>query len=129
MKNLRFLSQVFFLAGLSACTSGNCRSQKNDAADEKLVAAVAAATTTPASHIKVFKYDGSLQCGMGKAISLSDMQKELTGIAVYSAENKADGLMHIQACGTPTGRANVYEIEKTQLEAAKKKSFREWTFE
>ena len=97
--------------------------------DQKALAAVALGSASTASHVKVFKYDGSLQCGMGKPISLSDMQKELAGIAVYSAENKADGLMHIQACGTPTGRANVYEIEKAQLDTAKQKSFREWTFQ
>lgn len=121
------LVALLFSVVLAACTSGNCRSQKTGSAEEKAMAtAVMAAAGT---HVKVFKYDGSLQCGMGKAISLSDMQKELTGLAVYSAENKPDGLMHIQACGTPTGRANVFEIEKSQMDLAKKKSFREWTAE
>ncbi len=126
MRILVVLPLVFLLG---ACMSGNCRSQKVEGGDAKQLAAANAAMVNPTAHIKVFKYDGSQQCGMGKAISLSEMQKELAGIAVFSAENKADGLMHIQACGTPTGRANVYEIEKTQLDTAKKKSFREWTFE
>lgn len=92
-------------------------------------AAATQVTNNPQTRVKVFKYDGSLQCGMGKPIPVSEMQKELAGITVYSAENKPDGLMHIQACGTATGRANVYEIDKTALEAAKKKGFKEWTFE
>lgn len=78
-------------------------------------------------RIKVYKYDGSLQCGMGKAIAFEVMQKELKNIKVYSASNKPDGLMHIQQCGTPTGTANVYEIDKKDLEAAKKLGFKLWT--
>ncbi len=98
--------------------------------DEKaLNQAAAQISTNSQARIKVFKYDGSLQCGMGKAIPAAEMQKELEGITVYSAENKPDGLMHIQVCGSPTGRANVYEIDKSSLELAKKKGFKEWTFE
>lgn len=98
--------------------------------DEKTIAAASVqATNSPAARVKVFKYDGSQQCGMGKAIPVAVMQKDLAGITVFTAENKADGLMHIQACGTPTGRANVYEIERTSLEVAQKKGFKEWVFE
>ena len=75
------------------------------------------------------KYDGSLQCSMGKAIEPAEMQKELKGLTVHSAINKADGLMHIQQCGTPTGKANVYEIDKKDLPEAKKRGFKEWTFD
>jgi hypothetical protein len=115
---------------LLGCTSGNCRTQRTEKMDEKAInAASAQATSSPSAKVKVFKYDGSQQCGMGKAIPVAEMQKELSGITVHSAENKPDGLMHIQACGTPTGRANVYEIDKTSLEAALKKGFKQWTFE
>jgi hypothetical protein len=113
-----------------ACQSGNCRSQRTTVADEKAVnEAVAQVSTNAQARVKVFKYDGSLQCGMGKPTGIADMQKDLKGFAVYSAENKTDNLMHIQACGTPTGRANVYEIDRNSLEEVKKKGFKEWTFE
>ena len=82
--------------------------------------------TSELDRIKVYKYDGSLQCGMGKAIAFEVMQKDLKNIKVYSAANKPDGLMHIQQCGTPTGTANVYEIDKKDLEAAKKLGFKLW---
>lgn len=112
------------------CTSGNCRSQRPPTTDEKTLATYAAQGTDVAqARVKVFKYDGSLQCGQGKQVSLSEMQKDLGNIVVFSSENKADGLMHIQACGTPTGKGNVYQIEKSQLDAALKKGFREWTFD
>lgn len=78
--------------------------------------------------IKVFKYDGSLQCGMGKGTPLEEMQKELVGIAVQSAENRNDGLMRIQLCGAPTGQANVYEIPKADLEKAQALGFKAWSF-
>jgi hypothetical protein len=120
------------------CASGNCR-QVQDAQAQQLAAGAPAVkpgdipvTNTNAGandKVKVYKYDGSLQCGMGKAIAAGDMQKELKGLTIYSANNKADGLMHIQQCGTPTGKANVYEIDKKDLAEAKKRGFKEWTFE
>ena len=119
------------LVFLTACSSGNCRSQMESSAalnpnPEAQSKATAAAVT---ERMKVFKYDGSLQCGMGAGKPVNEMAKELSGVRIYSSENKPDGLMHIQACSTPTGRANVYEIDKSSLEAAKKKGFKEWTFE
>ncbi len=118
------------LLGLVGCTSGNCRSYRTESLDEKTIAAqtaqVSAGTQT---RTKVFKYDGSKQCGTGKAITITDMQKDLGTIVVYSSENKADGLMHMQVCGSNTGRANVYEIDQSNLDEAKKRGFKEWTFE
>lgn len=120
MKNIFF---VIFFAGLVGCTTGNCRSQKGPNTDinpsrEVLVT----------EKIKVFKYDGSLQCETGKATALSEMQKELKGIEVFGSENKSDGLMRIQVCGSPTGRANVYEINKKDLQIAIDKGFKVWTY-
>ena len=130
MKTQSSLVFLALAAVLVGCANGNCRSQRPPVTDEKTLATYAAQGTDVAqSRIKVFKYDGSLQCGQGKATSLVEMQKQLGTIVVFGAENKADGLMHIQACGTPTGKANVYQIEKTQLEAASKLGFREWTFD
>ena len=86
-------------------------------------------TVQPKDRVRVYKNDGSLQCGMGSSISLDDMQKDLKSVKVYSSSNKPDGLMHIQMCGSPTGRCNIYEIDRSNLEAAKKLGFSEWTYE
>lgn len=135
----KMLSAIAIL--VVGCASGNCRHQAEQKAAQNAVNNPAAATETkpettlPAGaqmksdRVKVFKYDGSLQCGMGKAIALDTMKKDLKGISVYSSANLQDGLMHVSACGTPTGKANVYEIDRANLEKALKAGFREWTFE
>jgi hypothetical protein len=79
--------------------------------------------------VKIYKYDGSLQCGQGKAADLDNMAKELKGITVFSSKKQSDGLMHIQVCGSPTGTANVYEILEADLPRAEKLGFKKWTFE
>jgi hypothetical protein len=79
-------------------------------------------------RIFVYKYDGALQCGLGHGIKAYIMEKELKDVAVFSRENKPDGLMHVQACGQPTGRANVYEILRSDLAKAKKIGFMLWRF-
>lgn len=119
-----------FAVIVGGCSSGNCRSQKEAQANEQSPKTqVEMKSEAPISdRVQVYKYDGSLQCGMGKAISVADMQKDLKEIKVYSSVNKTDGLMRIQQCGTPTGTANVYEIEKKDLEAAKKLGFKLWTY-
>jgi hypothetical protein len=121
MKNSFFGVLVLCLS--SSCVSTNCRLQEAESmkkATEKTVSILTA---------KVYKYDGSLQCGMGKSIPVKDMQTELASIKILSANNKNDGLMRIQLCGSPTGNANVYEISKEDLEKALALGFREWTFE
>lgn len=80
-------------------------------------------------RIKVYKPDGSLQCGQGKAIPVKDMESELKGIKVYSSSNQNDGKMRIQLCGSPTGNSNVYEIDRKDLDAALKLGFKEWLAE
>lgn len=82
-----------------------------------------------ADKVWIFKYDGSKQCGMGKAISLEDMKKDLEGITIYASEKKSDGMMRTQVCGSPTGQTNRYQINKDQLELAQKKGFKLWIFE
>jgi hypothetical protein len=76
--------------------------------------------------IKIYKYDGSRQCGQGTLMGLEAMAKELKGIAIFSQENKNDGMMRIQMCGAPTGNANIYEINVSDMKKAFKKGFREW---
>jgi hypothetical protein len=115
------------LFALIACQSGNCRSNRTDKEKESKKSD-ALVNTGSQNRIKVFKYDGTLQCGMGKSIPLAEAQKELAGLTVYSADNKNDGLMRIQVCGAPTGRANVFEIDLSALDKAKAMGFKEWTF-
>jgi hypothetical protein len=109
---------------LIGCAQGNCRSQKLDSVEP-----TGTTLALLSQRIRVYKYDGSKQCGMGKAVSLDEMKKQLGDIAVFSQMNMADNLMRTQVCGNDTGRANVYEIDQSRLEDAKKKGFKEWTFD
>ncbi|MES2962418.1 MAG: hypothetical protein V4760_00915, partial [Bdellovibrionota bacterium] len=43
---------------------------------------------------------------------------------VFSRDKRADGLMHIQVCGSPTGQINVYEIPVSALKEAEGKGFK-----
>jgi hypothetical protein len=74
-------------------------------------------TVFSADTVKVFRYDGSLQCGMGQAVPLDEMAKELTAanIKVLSSEKRVVPGFIIALCGAPTGIANVYEIAKDDL--------------
>jgi hypothetical protein len=78
------------------------------------------------NKVKIFKPDGTLQCNQGQKISMDVMAKELTGIQIFSSDNKHDGLMRIQLCGKPTGNNNVYEISSTDLEQALALGFKKW---
>lgn len=125
---------------LFGCATGKCVNQTSGAG-APVVAAPTSTTSNPSTaggsmkpespleRVKVYKPDGSLQCGQGKAIPLAEMQKELKNIRVYSSSNKNDGMMRIQVCGSPTGNSNVYEIDRKDLAAALKAGFKEWTFD
>ena len=70
-----------------------------------------------ADTVQVFRYDGSLQCGMGQAVALDEMAKEFTAvnIRVLSSEKRVVPGFIIALCGAQTGIANVYEIAKDDL--------------
>lgn len=128
MKKLGLLCFVF----LAACANSNCRAIRDEKAGPEAPIKKEMdplSRTAVADRVRVFKPDGSLQCGQGRAISASEMQKDLKDIHVFSAINKNDGMMRIQQCGTPTGNANVYEIDRKDLAAAIKLGFKEWTGE
>src|SRR5713226_6910751 len=74
-------------------------------------------TVFSADTVRVFRYDGSLQCGMGQAVPLDEMAKELTAvnITVFSSEKRVVPGFIIALCGAPTGLANVYQIAKDDL--------------
>lgn len=110
-----------------SCSTTHCRDLKSDST-VKSAASKIQESASVTEKVKVYKIDGSLQCGMGKPISLADMQKEFGDLKVYKSENKNDGMMRIQLCGSPTGQCNVYEIDRANLEAAVKLGFKEWLF-
>ena len=122
MATLKFISLFFVILPIIgvSCTSTHCRLKEI----EKLSAKQEVKVKT----VRVYRYDGTLQCGMGKRISIEEMQKDLKDIPVISSAHLNDGLMRIQLCGSPTGDANVFEIEEIHLEKAKALGFREWTF-
>lgn len=79
-------------------------------------------------RILVYKYDGSRQCGQGTTVPLEAMAKDLQPISIFSKTKKNDGLVRIQMCGAPTGRANVYEISQKDLPKAKALGFKVWNY-
>ncbi len=129
IKGVYFLL-LFLCAG---CTQGHCRRQVDAPAVVPGPAAEApapvAATPSAQAHVFVYKYDGSMQCGMGRPVTVDQMAKELKGIQVFSQEKKSDGLMHIQVCGSITGLANIYEIAPSALKKAEARGFKKWSFE
>lgn len=124
--------KALLLSGLAVsmgCASGNCRQirEAEEMKNPKAIQTEYPMKTSEADKIKIFKPDGSLQCGLGKSLSLSEMQKEFKNLTVLNSWKRHDGIMRPQVCGAPTGQSNVYEIELKNLEAALKLGFREWT--
>jgi hypothetical protein len=134
MKFKRAVSLMFIFL-LAACAAGNCREKRAEERRKSSTGAAVAETSaeqvlkeTKGSNVmdrvKVYKPDGSLQCGMGAAVPLETMKKDLGNIRVYSQENTSDNLMHIALCGAPTGKINVYEIDRENLKEALAKGFK-----
>ena len=134
---MRFLFVIFLAIVFMGCQNRPCREIQHQKDVQKVQTqnkkgeSMTKSTVSQAGTLKVriYKPDGSLQCEMGKKVSLETMEKELKGITVYGKSNRNDGLMRIQVCGAPTGNANVYEINRSDLEKALKKGFKEWTFD
>ncbi|MBX3041503.1 MAG: hypothetical protein KF789_12420 [Bdellovibrionaceae bacterium] len=128
MKLAILFISIAFAAG---CANTNCRTlaeQKGEPLPPVKKELDPMAKTSAADRVFVHKADGSLQCNQGKPISPADMKKDLAEIPVYSSSKRNDGQMRIQVCGAPTGNSNVYEIDRSNLEAAIKLGFEEWTF-
>ena len=135
-KSIALLSGFLLLV---SCATGKCREQDKKKEGETTAETATAvpgaelAATQPDAKkaqttVKVFKYDGSKQCGQAGGTDLSSMEKQLKGIKVHSREKLSDGKMRIQMCGADTGQANVYEIPAPDLKAAQKAGFQEWKF-
>lgn len=78
-----------------------------------------------ADTVFVYKYDGTLQCGMGKEVTLEEMENDLVlaGIKLLSSRKSTDGFSHMTLCGASTGRINIYEIESTDYPKAASMGF------
>ena len=76
-------------------------------------------------QVEVFKYDGSLQCGLGREISLESIANELKekSIEVKASRKGNDGRMRIAMCGASTGGLNVYTIDTGELAKARELGF------
>ena len=126
MRNVAFFFILSSLFSIFGCKSGPCLRNDIPTAETKTSTAQPAPAAPSYSRVKVAKPDGSLQCGKGKQISLTEMSKQLAGIQIYSEENLNDGLMRIQVCGAPTGQFNVYEIPQEDLKKATGLGFKQW---
>ena len=125
--------RIFLLLSFSCllgCSTTHCKRAPEQDQTQKVVAPeqVDGIAAKPSGKVFVFKYDGSLQCGMGKKIPRDVMAKQLKKIKIYSSESKYDGMMHIQACGSATGMTNVYEIDAKDQSEAEKLGFKKWDF-
>jgi len=76
--------------------------------------------------VRIYMHDGTLQCGMGREISLEDMAKQLTaaGIRVTEGYKSTDGLDHIGVCGASTGVINIFVIDRDLLPTAQRLGYR-----
>src|SRR5260370_22382334 len=74
-------------------------------------------TVFSADTVQVFRYDGSLQCGMRQAVPLDEMAKHLAAvnIKVLSSDKRVVSGFIIALCRLPTGMRNVYEIATDHL--------------
>lgn len=68
--------------------------------------------TAQEPSVRVFRLDGTLQCGMGKARTLAEDREALEqlGAKVNSEEKRVIPTAIIAVCGAPTGAANTYVI-------------------
>jgi hypothetical protein len=75
--------------------------------------------------VEIYKYDGTLQCGLGKEHPLEAMAEELAaaGIEVLASRKGKDGLDHIAVCGASTGAINAYTIPQAALPIAEQIGF------
>lgn len=113
MKNLGLV--LLFVVG---CASKPCREPQPPRQLQTAQEAMA--------HIYVAKSDGAKQCEPKTGVTPEKMESQLKGVKVYSRASKSDGLMRTSVCGASAGKFNVYEIDKSELDKAKKLGFQEW---
>ncbi len=108
---------IFFFNAVVACTHGHCPQEKTK-------------NQPKTSKVWVYKYDQSKQCDLKPGTSLEVMSADFKtmNVTVYESKKKYDGLMRIQACGAFTGLANLFLIEKSDLEKVESRGFQLWDF-
>lgn len=74
----------------------------------------------------VSRADGSVQCQpkSGKTLESSKEALERMGVKVLDARSESDGMMHMQVCGSPTGKIHRVQILRKDLSKAKKAGFK-----
>jgi hypothetical protein len=79
----------------------------------------------PPTHlVKIYKYQGSLQC-QGGGESLKQMRRQLlkAGVKVKQANCGVDGMMYPSVCGAADGKINIFTIPRTSLTKAQAQGF------
>lgn len=127
MRNLNFLIVSTFIFLFAGCAATTCKIEDRPPVEIKGTEKTMTQAKDLTTKVRVYKPDGSLQCGQGQKIDLNTMKKDLQDIEVFSSDNKHDGLMRVQMCGHPTGTCNVYEILAADLDKALKLGFKKWT--
>lgn len=75
-------------------------------------------------YIKVYKADGSVQCGReGVAPEVMAQALSAGGIDVICAQKGSDGLLYPAVCGAGTGAINLFVIHASKLPAAQALGF------
>ncbi len=119
---------LLLVLSISACTSTYCRQSYRNKNGKIRNTTTTPLPVGPGQTVLVYKYDGSLQCGLGQAISPKEMAKQLGDIKILDQKKMNDGLMHITVCGSITGDANVFTIDANDLSKAKQKKFKVWEY-
>lgn len=130
--------KIIFLTTLSlaltSCSTGKCRQKKDEKTFVEHVENLPDFKSREAHSIKagdlqtvrVYKSDGTLQCEANRPIPAADLKRLLEDnkIKVLRLEHTSDGVMHIQVCGSSTGRIYVFDIQAMDLEKALGLGFR-----
>ncbi len=109
MKSFQFYSALLLALSLQGCGSG-------DEGHDSI------------AQIKVYKYDGSVQCDVA-GIAPEVMRQELinAGIDVICSQKGSDGLLYAASCGQGTGAINIYTIHSPNLIDAEALGYRNVT--
>lgn len=79
----------------------------------------------PTTHlVKIYKYQGSLQC-QGGGLSLKQMRQQLlrAGIKAVKSSCGVDGMIYPAVCGAPDGKINIFTINSKSLVKAQSQGF------
>lgn len=119
------------------CASGKCRQKKDEKTFLEHVENLPHFKTKEAQSIKpgdldvvqIYKEDGTRQCESIRPVPATNLKQQLetNGIKVLKVEHTSDGVMHIQVCGSTTGRIYVFDIQRLHLQKALKLGYRNFS--